>query len=386
MVKYTYQDSTELPVQRDFIQDLQTFLDVTQKVIPLEKSAIETNYDTETKIQSLKTRIHELESFEKSLKDYAEKLTKDIDSEEIIECKNAVIDTCSSNSKKWSQYLEDEIKSQKKQCEQEIERIESQVYPALDPLFKGGIYGAQKKYTGFMDDELQGRLIANLDGLQYESELRFEHKSLSVRGIYGDMYLPYWSTSGLIHRENKVKKADVSEYILRSFNYDTDHLDAVFKDRKQEHSFRLLVDNNLYHVYCGDYEITEDNTLLKSINMKDIESLTDMLINYIHTNIKSQKLKKLLYDDRDAVKSNEIFDCLKIIAQQYGYIIPECLNRGYVKNEITIKIHKSDGTRTEKYINKNEVFNQLSELGSEGLELAEILGIRSQDSGSSPNF
>lgn len=382
MVKYTYQDSTELPVQRDFIQDLQTFLDVTQKVIPLEKSAIETNYDTETRIKSLKTRIYELESFEKSIRDYVEKLAKDTDSEEIVKCKNAVIDTCSSNSRKCLQYLEDEIKSQKKQCYQEIERIESQIYPALDPLFKGGIYGAQKKYIGFMDNELRGRLIANLNGMQYESELTFEHKSLSVRGIYGDLYLPYWSTSGLIHRENKVKKADVSEYILTSFNYDTGYLEAVFNDRKQEHNFRLIIDNNLYHIYCGDHEITEDNTLLKSLNMDDIESFANMLIDYIRTNIKSQKLTKLLYDDRDAVKNNEIFDCLKLIAQQYASIIGECFKRGYVKNEITIKIHKSDGNRTEKYVNKDNIFNQLSGLGSEGLELAEILGIRNQDSGS----
>jgi archaellum component FlaC len=81
MAKYTYQDSTELPVQRDFIQDLQTFVDVTQKVIPLEKSAIETYNDTETRIKSLNKRINELERFEKNIKNYVEKLADDTDSE-----------------------------------------------------------------------------------------------------------------------------------------------------------------------------------------------------------------------------------------------------------------------------------------------------------------
>ncbi|ADI74193.1 conserved hypothetical protein [Methanohalobium evestigatum Z-7303] len=383
MAKYTYQDSTELPVQRDFIQDLQTFLDVTQKVIPLEKSAIETYNDTETRIKSLNKRINELERFEKNIKGYVEKLADDTDSEEIIEFKDAVVDTCSSYTNKWTQYLEEEIKSQKKQCENEIENIESQVYPALDPLFKGGIYGAREKYTGVVDDELRGKLTAELDGLQYESELTYEYELLSVRSIYGQLYIPFWSTSGLIHKENKVKNTDVSDYLLDSFSYNDGYLDAVFKNKKEGNSFRIMYDNNLYHIYCGDYNITEDSTLSNSLDMENIENFVSVLVDFILKNIRSQKLTSLLYVDKDAVKNNKIFDCLKNIAQQYGYIVTECLERGYVKNEITIKIHKSDGNRTEKYANINEIFNQLSSLGSEGIELAEILGIHNQDSGSS---
>jgi hypothetical protein len=91
--------------------------------------------------------------------------------------------------------------------------------------------------------------------------------------------------------------------------------------------------------------------------------------------IKHQKLTHILLDGEDAVRNNEVFDCLKLIAEQYGDIVKESLEKGYVKNEITIKIEASDGTRTEKYITKEEAFDQLAELGSEGLELASILGV-----------
>ena len=39
-MKYTFQDSTDFPVQKDLIQDLQDFIAISQEVIPLEKSAI----------------------------------------------------------------------------------------------------------------------------------------------------------------------------------------------------------------------------------------------------------------------------------------------------------------------------------------------------------
>jgi hypothetical protein len=53
-----------------------------------------------------------------------------------------------------------------------------------------------------------------------------------------------------------------------------------------------------------------------------------------------------------------------------------------VKGEITIKIEQEDGTRTEKYVDRSEIFNRLSELGSEGLEIAGILGVESSKSDS----
>ena len=64
-----------------------------------------------------------------------------------------------------------------------------------------------------------------------------------------------------------------------------------------------------------------------------------------------------------------------MIAEQYGTIVHECLAKGHNKEEITIKLEEADGTRTEKYISRAEIYNQLSEIGSEGVELAGILGV-----------
>jgi hypothetical protein len=54
------------------------------------------------------------------------------------------------------------------------------------------------------------------------------------------------------------------------------------------------------------------------------------------------------------------------------------LAKGQNKEEITIKMEEADGTRTEKYVSRAEIYAQLAEVGSEGVEIAGILGVDSR--------
>ena len=58
-MKYTFQDSTDLPVQRDFIEDLKNFVDACSKVLPVEKEAIEKN---EKLVQQAEAKLAEIEA------------------------------------------------------------------------------------------------------------------------------------------------------------------------------------------------------------------------------------------------------------------------------------------------------------------------------------
>jgi hypothetical protein len=67
-----------------------------------------------------------------------------------------------------------------------------------------------------------------------------------------------------------------------------------------------------------------------------------------------------------------------VIAEQYGVIVQECLAKGHNRDEITIKMEEADGTRTEKYVSRSEIYSHLAEVGSEGVEIAGILGVDSR--------
>ncbi len=376
-MKYTYQDSTKLLYQRDFVQDLRAFIEAAKKVLPLENSAIEMNDEEKAEIVSLENRLNDLDKFETDVKRFVENASKDADAKEILECRNTVIDACVASAAKSRETLNSELERSQKVSTREVGRVENQILSLLSPIFDDGIYGAEKKYTASMDENvLRGTLTGTMAGMDYESNLVFANDVLAVREVYRELTLPTWGKGGLFQKESKVKQVDVSDFLITSVNYNgSDNLEFVFENKKAGRKFKITCDNTACHVFDDDLSITRDDTLSSSMNIDDISEFADEVKTYVQEYIKSQTLTRVLIDGKDAIRNNEAFDCLKLIAQQYGDIVKECLERGYVKAEITIKIEQADGTRTEKYITKDEVFTQLSEIGSEGLELAEILGV-----------
>ena len=375
-MKYTYQDSTKLPYQRDFVQDLRDFIEAAKKVLPLENSAIEMNDEEKSEVSVLENRLNDLDKFETDVKKYIENASKDADAKEILECRNTAIDACSASAAKSREALNSELERSQKVSVREVGRVEGQILSLLSPIFESGIYGAEKKYSVSMTDGVfSGSLTASMAGMDYEADLVFANDVLTVRQVFRELSLPTWGKAGLLQKESKVKLVDVSDFIITSVSYDgSDNLEFVFENKKAGRKFKIMCDSTC-HVFDDDQSISGDDTLSSSMNMDEISEFVDEVKTYVQDYIKSQTLTRVLIDGKDAIRNNEAFDCLKLIAQQYGDIVKECLERGYVKSEITIKIEQADGTRTEKYITKDEVFTRLSEIGSEGLELAEILGV-----------
>lgn len=376
-MKYTFQDSTELPLQRDFIQDLNNFIEMAKKVLPLENSAIELSEEETGEISSLEARIEEIESFSKDIQQYVDDRAKGAEDKEILECRNAVIDACIETSNHGLKELNQKLELIKRQSESGIYKIEMDLLNNLNPLFESGIYGANKAYhISMKEGALKGFLKASFSGMEYACDLTYAHEILTVREVYGELSLPTWTKAGIFSKENKVKMIDVSEHIITSMNYDGNkHIDVSFENKKGDHKFKIVSDNDTYQIYHGELDVTSDETLLRSVRVDNVSGFVEDVRKYMEMFIKRQKLTHIMLDGKDAVRNNEVFDCLKLIAEQYGDIVRESLDKGYVKNEITIKIEATDGTRTEKYITKEEAFDQLAGLGSEGLELASILGV-----------
>ncbi|MDN5309388.1 MAG: hypothetical protein PWP14_782 [Methanolobus sp.] len=376
-MKYTFQDSTALPLQRDFIQDLNDFIGTAKKVIPLENSAIELSEDESEEVSSLESRIAELDKFSKDVQAYVDDISRGAKDKEILECRNAIMDACIASSTRGLKNLSQKLDIIRNDSESGLYKIEKEILASLNPLFRSGIYGTTNRYhVSMREGVLRGTMTAAFAGMEYTSELTYAHDTLTIREAYGDLFLPTWTKAGLLHKENKVKMIDVSEYQVTLIKYDgMGYIDAVFETKKRDQQFRVSCNDGNCQVNFGETDITADETLVKSVKLESIEDLMDELRKYVEMFVRSQTLTQVMLDGRDAVRNNEVFDCLKLIAQQYGEIVRESFDRGYVKNEITIKVESSDGTRTEKYITKQEAFDRLAEIGSEGLELATILGL-----------
>ncbi|AKB19308.1 MULTISPECIES: hypothetical protein [unclassified Methanosarcina] len=379
-MKYIYQDSTELPVQRDFIEDLKSFIDITARVIPLENSIIELKCKNKEALHELNNRITGMNIFEEKLNSLIKKLVNDIGTEDLIPCADAILITCSENLGRKYEILEIESKKIESEAAHEYQKIESKVLEVLTPFFISGIYGAEKRFElSSSINGVSGGMEGEFSGLKYYYRLWFTEEPLTVERLIGSFSLPGWTKTGILRKEEKIKMQDLSEFLVSSLEYDSEkNIRLIFENKKANRKFRIEGGGLKYFVYEDEREITADKELGAFIDMEVLAKIPEKVQRYLRENLRTYTLSKVLLDEEDAVPTNQIFDCLKVIAEQYGVIVHECLAKGHNKEEITIKMEEADGTRTEKYISKTEMYTRLSDVGSEGVEIAEILGVDSR--------
>ncbi|RXA20415.1 chromosome segregation ATPase [Methanosarcina sp. MSH10X1] len=379
-MKYIYQDSKELPVQRDFIEDLKTFLGVTSQVIPLENSIIEIKCKRKEALHELKSRIEGMNNFEERLETLLKRLVNEADIEDVIPCANAVLQTCNENLRKRKEVLGAECAKIENGAPYEYKKIEAKILEVLSRFLISGVYGTEKRFElSSTASGVSGEMESWVSGLQYHYSLGFTEESLTVEKLLGNLSLPAWTRAGILRKEEKIKMQDLSEFLITFLEYDTQrNVRITFENRKANRKFRIEGGDHRYFVYEDNKEITADKELGAFIDIEALARIPEKIQIYLRTNIRTYTLSKVLLDEEDAVSTNQIFDCLKVIAEQYGVIVQECLAKGHNKEEITIKIEEADGTRTEKYIAKAEIYTQLAEVGSEGIEIAGILGVDSR--------
>jgi hypothetical protein len=288
--------------------------------------------------------------------------------------------TCSENFGRKREILEIEYGKIESGAAHEYQKIESKVLEVLTPFLISGIYGAEKRFElSSNTNGISGVMEGSISGMQYYYRLWFTEEPLTVEKLIGSLSLPGWTKTGILRKEEKIKMQDLSEFLISSVEYDSEkNIRLILENKKANRKFRIEGGGLNYFVYEDDREITADKELGTFIDMTALAKIPRKVQNYLRANIRTYTLSKVLLDEEDAVSTNQIFDCLKVIAEQYGVIVHECLAKGHNKEEITIKMEEADGTRTEKYISKSEMYTRLSDVGSEGVEIAEILGVDSR--------
>lgn len=374
-MKYTFQDSTEFPVQRDFIQDIQDFIRISKEVIPLEKSIKEIKQVNIEETGTTQAGIEEIDRFQKEITECIEERALGYESREVLEIKSKTIETCANISLlKKNEKLED-IDKQNRLALIEVRQLEDRILTALSPFFENSIYGAEHTcYASSEDRKLKGWQVSSIDGMRYEFELSFIQDTLKVEDLQ-KLTLPVRSKSGFLSKEEKVKKLDVSGFYVTNIEHGKNTTRTVIEDKDAENRFIITSDGGTFLIMYGDNEITGDEKLAPALDKDSISIFMEKIKDFVTDSVVFRKLRLILIDGKNAVEENVIFDCLKIIAGIYGKLAKECIERGYTEGEITIKIEEPGSIRTEKYISKSEASSELSSIGPEGNEIARILRV-----------
>lgn len=374
-MRYTFQDSTVFPVQRDFIQDLQDFIVISKGVISLEREDVKIKEDNVKETEAFEKLIKEIDELEKDVINFLESRTSELKDNVILEIRSTILETLSAVTLAKKNVKLEEIKSQQKLDSIEIEQLETRILSILSPFFENSIYGAENTYYASIEEKkLKGKQISFVDGMRYEFELYFTQDGFKVKD-FQNLILPIWVKSGILSREQKIKKLDVSDFNIISIEYEGNRLSTVLGDRESENRFTISADEKFLSILHRDYELAGDQELATAINSDSVDMFVTKLRRLFTESVGSKTLRSITLDGENVFEKNRILDCLKIIASIYGQLVAQCIERGYNQGEITIKIEESGRIRTEKYLEKSEVLSELSAIGSEGRELATILRV-----------
>ncbi|MCK5660665.1 MAG: hypothetical protein KAH86_04835, partial [Methanosarcinales archaeon] len=165
-MKYVYQDSVELPVQQDFIEDMRAFLSIAQQVIPLEDRAIEINEKLKGAEGALEQTIRTLKQFEDSAIESITSYAKTENNEYLDICKDNIINTTKSSVASQISGITARFESDNKQMIDERTQLEYELKQVLNPFLANAVYNADKTTT-FKNagTELEGNISARLNDI-----------------------------------------------------------------------------------------------------------------------------------------------------------------------------------------------------------------------------
>jgi hypothetical protein len=379
---FVFQDSTEMPFQKNVIEDLNVFLDIIEKILPIENKSIESN----TKIRKEELRYLEetsmMENYSSELTNSLNEISKKYALESIGKCRDILIEKNTICIEKQKDQLKTSLEDLTRRSKDEVLQKAEQIRSELEPFLWLRVFSTNKTHLITSSSEgLKGSIKMNIDGFSYSYNTKYSDTKLPLKKFIDEMSIPIWSKSGLIHKEDKIKNIDISEFFIKRI-YSGDDFQLDLENKKGTRKFNITIPGDisnatLMYIKEDVTDITSDEELQSQLDFNKLGILIQNIKEYIENdnNIFSKTLTNIEIDEKDAVVNNEIFDCIKIIASQYGEIIKEIFSHGFTKNEIIIKEIKDDGTRKEIFIKVSEISNRLSALGGDGLELKDLLNL-----------
>jgi len=380
---FVFQNSKEMPIQKNFIDDLNNFLNLIEKILPIENKAIELNSQMKKEEERFEKESSILTKFSNELNDSQENLFKKYPFELVKKCGSTIKEFsmgCIKKQKEQMQIVLDDLTSCSKD---EVDQMAEQIRTELEPFLWSRVYNVNKtQLITARNENVNGSIKIDINGLSYNYDVTYNEVTLQTKKFINDISIPIWSKGGLIHKEDRIKKLDISDYIIKRI-YNNDDFQLDLENKKGTKRVNVKVTDDIRHasiIYIDEVvtDITSSEDLLPQVDFYKLGELIRVIKEYVdnEANIASKTLTSIEIDEKDAIASNEIFDSIKIITSQYGEIVSEILNNGFTKEEIIIKEIIKDGTRNEIFISVDEITNRLSALGGEGLELIDLLNLQ----------
>ncbi len=394
-MKYLYADSSEFPLQEDFLALLDNFIETSVKTISVENTVFDLKEKVRDRRRIKNSVLDEMNNFlstvDKSITESVEKSKE----------KEAITQYADKSRSFLKQFIEegrikfsDEIFHEISGFEEQINAADEENRKTLETFFiNDPVPVISKKYT--LNATKKGysvKVLVDYEGdisIDYEInpfEQPFWDSHVKARDFIKDIDIPAKMKKPLLKKELEPEIINIEDYHLTDLVNSGTDLEVVFRKKFGITSERVRIkkggtDDSELHVYYAEENAVEKDILAvpeleNELNTNKIDELTEKIIAQVNTLYSTkQHLVSIKLKDNDVFEEDRLFDLMQEVAAIFAPTVEEINKHNASKEELSLKIEDDTGKRSEIYLRKSKIKEKLLPIKEKGDRLYEILAV-----------
>ncbi len=394
-MKFLFGDSTESPLQRDFLALLDSYIDTSVKVIMLENTVFDLKEEIRDR-RKLKNSV--IEQMDNCLSTSEQAISNAIAASK----EKTAINQYAQKSKEFlKKYIEDGKVKFSDEVFKEISDYEKKVNSAdkdnratlesffvQDPLpviYRNFILKAAKDgFSAKVKVDFEGDISA-IYGI-ITSQVPFWNRTVRVSDFVKGIEMPARMKKRLLKKEEVPDIVAIDDYLLTDVFQLGNELEIVIRKKQDAESerFRLKMDFkdgfNIEVYHAGDKEVEKYiqavPALNSVLNIAKLRELGEKIIARVNTLYpKKRSMESLQFNHKDVFEDNQIYELMQKVAEINAPTIAQIKKHSPSTEELSLKVEDDSGKRSEIYLKKSQVKEKLGRIKDKGDRLLKLMDI-----------
>ncbi|KCZ72598.1 hypothetical protein ANME2D_01027 [Candidatus Methanoperedens nitroreducens] len=392
-MKYLYGDSTEFPVQRDFLGLLDDFIDTSVKAITLENTVFDMKEDIRDKRRLKNSVMDEMNNFLLTVENaISAAVSSSKEQVTIVQYAEKSRDFLKKYIEDGKKKISDDIFHEITQFEEKVNRTDEENRKTLEAFFiKDPVPIINKKYTLKATKEAySSKVQVDCEGdisCVFEiasSELPLWDGHVKAYGFVRGVEIPARMKKPFLKKELAPDIVSIDNYLLSDLVLCGKELEVVFRKKLETAAerFRLRMDFSedfTVEIYHAEENGVEKNIqavpgLKDALNVLRLRELGEKIMEQTDSLYpKKQRLEHLYLGGKDVLEENLVYELMQRVAEIFAPTLEEIKKHSPSKEEFSLKSEDESGKRREIYLKKSQIKEKIGVIKEKGGRLLQIL-------------
>ncbi|SNQ59555.1 hypothetical protein [Candidatus Methanoperedens nitratireducens] len=394
-MKYLYGDSTEFPLQRDFLGLLDNYIDTSVKSITLENTVFDLKETIRDRRRLKNSVLDEMDNFLLTVETAISGAVSGSKEQETIvkyadKSREFIKKFIEDGMKKFSDEIFLEIAGFEKKADDadEENRKTLESFFIKDPVpvvnKRYTIKAGKEGYSAKVQVDYEGGISIVFDIAS--SEIPFWRRHVKARDFVRDVEIPARMKRPFLKKEPVPEIVSMDDLLLSDLVLSGKELEVVFRKGLDMAAERFRLKMNFMGEFAVDVYHAGENGVEKNIqavpelksalNIFRLRELGEKIVEQTHTLYpKKQRLESIYLGDREVFEDNLVFELMQKVAEIFVPTVAEIKKHSPSEEELSLKAEDESGIRSEIYLKKSNVRDKLNAIREKGDRLFEILDI-----------